>query len=102
MRISDWSSDVCSSDLSHHVIVVLTAVQFEDGVAIFEIVALDKARGLELRQHPVDRCQSDVFIEVDQTTVDVLGGQMTSITAVEHLEDFETRQRHLEAGVTKV
>src|SRR3546814_7523196 len=37
---------------SHHVIVVRTAVQFEDGVATFEIVALDKARGLELRQHP--------------------------------------------------
>src|SRR3546814_16466804 len=63
---------------SHHVIVVRTAVQFEDGVATFEIVALDKARGLELRQHPLDRCQSDVFIEVEQTPVDVLGGQITS------------------------
>src|SRR3546814_20905406 len=54
---------------SNHVIVVRTAVQFEDGVDTFEIVALDKASGLEIRRHPVDRCQSDDLIEVDPKTV---------------------------------
>src|SRR3546814_11970322 len=52
---------------SPHVIVVRTAFPFEDGVATFEIVAQDKARGLEQRTHPVDRFQSSVLMEVEPT-----------------------------------
>src|SRR3546814_1688009 len=38
VRISDWSSDVCSSDLQHHVALAVVGAQFLDGPVSWRIV----------------------------------------------------------------
>src|SRR3546814_2395503 len=54
MRISDWSSDVCSSDLDHHAAIeLLCAGAGGDRVDQLVLVqqALVQARGLAAAQH---------------------------------------------------
>src|SRR3546814_19521380 len=47
MRISDWSSDVCSSDLQFHNNLIGTAVNADDGVQqAAELVQADVDRGI--------------------------------------------------------
>src|SRR3546814_7540005 len=38
VRISDWSSDVCSSDLQHHVALAVVGAQILDGPVSWRIV----------------------------------------------------------------
>ena len=47
---------------ANDVVMVVAAVQFEHGHAVLEMVARHQAGGLELRQHPVDGRQPDVFV----------------------------------------
>src|SRR3546814_3042165 len=51
MRISDWSSDVCSSDLHHHADELLVLVMMVEGEFDQPLQRLDRrqALGVELR-----------------------------------------------------
>ena len=44
------------------VVVVRAGVQFKDGLARLEMVTVQQAGLLELRQHPVNRGQADVHV----------------------------------------
>ncbi len=57
---ADEFDDVPGLD-THHVIVMVAVIEFENRMAALEIVARDKAGRLELSQHPVNRGQADVL-----------------------------------------
>lgn len=44
---------------AQYVIVMIAAVEFENGVAGFEVVPFDKTRGLELGQHAIHGREPD-------------------------------------------
>src|SRR5690606_30948214 len=83
----------------HHVVVVGAAVELVDGLAGLEVVLEHQAGGLELGQHPVDRCQADVLALLQQQAVDVLGGDVPWRGVFEQLKDAQARLGDLQAGV---
>src|SRR5579863_7437001 len=68
-------------------IVMGTLVELEHRHPILEVVAGHEARGLELREHPVNGGKPDVLVRLEQRAVDVLGRQMPRRAALEDLED---------------
>jgi hypothetical protein len=66
-------------------IVVPALVEFEDGLAGFEVVTGEEARLLELRQHAVDRGEADVEAFRKQLAIDVLRGEMADFRRLERL-----------------
>jgi hypothetical protein len=76
---------------AHEVVVVLLVVELEDRLAGLEVVADQKARLLELREHAVDGREADVEAVGEQLPVDVLGGEVADARALEHVDDLEAR-----------
>lgn len=72
------------------VVVMVPAIEFEDGIAAFEMMTLDKPGGLELGQHPVNGGQTNFFPFVKEGLVDLFRGQMTigGGAALEHLQNL--------------
>src|SRR5581483_3617698 len=87
---------------THDMIVMRALIELEDGHAVLEVVPGDEARSFELCQHAIHRRQPDVLVRVEQVAVDVLGGKVTRRTALEDLENFQPRQRYLQAGFAEV
>jgi len=79
-------------------VVVRTFVQLEHRLAGFEVIALQQAGLLKLRQHAIDRGQADIQVVIQQNTVHVLGAQMTHFGIVEDVENLQTGQRRFEAA----
>ncbi|MCY1343684.1 hypothetical protein D9M69_297050 [compost metagenome] len=82
-------------------IVVATVSQLEHGVAAIEVVAHHQARRLELGQDPIDSGQTDIFAGFHQGLVNILRAHVALLGGVEHLEDLDPRQGHLQAGFTQ-
>lgn len=76
---------------AHHVIVVLTIVQFVNGPTTFEIVPGHEARMLELGQHPIHGRKTNLFPRVIQFPVDILGAEVMLGAFLEQPEDFQPR-----------
>src|SRR3546814_5830930 len=56
MRISDWSSDVCSSDLLYQAHYDDLTVSLEETLAAFgDLIAEGKVRAIGLTNHGIDR-----------------------------------------------
>ncbi|MEN9838453.1 MAG: hypothetical protein RLZ79_2121 [Pseudomonadota bacterium] len=55
------------------VIMVRAFVELEDRHTVGEMVSGHETCGLELGQHAIDGCKTDVLTGVDQTTVDIFG-----------------------------
>ena len=87
---------------TNDVIVVRPFVQFEDCRRTLEVMPSDQARGLELRQHPVNGGKADVFVQTQKVFVDILGTHVAPLGASQDFQDFHARQRYFEAGFTKV
>jgi hypothetical protein len=83
---------------AHQVVVVRAGVQLEDGLAGFEVVAVQQAGLLELGQHAVDGGQAHVHIVGQQDLVDVLGGQVAHFAVLENIQDFHAWQRGFQAA----
>ena len=90
--------DVAGLD-ADHVVVMLAVVELEHRVTALEVVAGHQAGGLELRQHTVDRGQTDFLTRIQQVLVNVLGTQVPIRGILEDLKDLQARQRDLEAGL---
>ena len=75
--IIDELDDVSGFD-ADHVIVVIPAVQFKNGMPAFEIVAHDEPQPFKLREHPVDRGQTNIFAGIQKFSIDILRAQMAS------------------------
>lgn len=84
--------------LAHDVIVMGAPIEFEDRLPALEVMALDQTRLDELGQHPIDRGQPDLFVTLEQPSIDILGRHVMRIAGLEHLQDFHPRQGDLEAG----
>ncbi len=80
------------------VIVVAAVVEFEHGMAAFEMVAQHEAGLFELGQHPVHRGEANVIALFQQGLVDVFGAHVTAGRHLEDLQDFHPGQGDLEAG----
>lgn len=87
-----------------HVVVMLAPVEFEYGVAAFEVVALNQTRSFELGQHPVDGGQTDFLTLGNEASVDIFSRKMpfTRFSSFEDFEDLDTWQGDLEARVSYV
>lgn len=84
------------------VIVMRPGVQFEYGHAIGEVMSGDETRRLELGQYPIHRREPDLFAQIDEPTIDVLGRQVPLAVRLEDLEDLDARQRDLESRLAQV
>ena len=80
-------------------VVVPALVQLEHRLAGLEVLAREEPRLLELREHAVNRRETDVDALGDQRLVDVLGRKVADFAGLEELEDLAARQRRLEAAV---
>ncbi len=85
---------------AHHVIVMLAVVEFEYRMSALEIVARHEPGRLELGQHTVNGRQADILPRIEQFLVHVLGAHVALFGVLENLEDFQTRQGDLEAGIS--
>jgi hypothetical protein len=64
-------------------------VQFEDGLAGLEMVAVQQAGLFELGQHAVDGGQAHIHIVGQQDLVDILGGQVAHFAVLENIQNFQ-------------
>ncbi len=87
-------------------VVVMPFIEFEDGLARLEMVALEQAGLLELRENAIDRGQADVHAVTQQMAVNIFGCDVARGTFfgqfVEQIEDLEAGERGLEANVLEV
>src|SRR5690348_11369291 len=82
---------------AHQVVVVPALVELVDRLAALEVVAHEKPRLLELREHAIDRGEPDVGVLVQQLAVHVLGGEVALVAVLEEVQHLEPRHRDLEA-----
>lgn len=54
-------------------IVMRALVELEHRHAVLEVMAGHETCSLELRQHPVDGGETDIFVGVEESAIDVLG-----------------------------
>jgi hypothetical protein len=98
--------DACRNLQADQVVVVLSRVQLEDRLARLEVVPLQQAGLLELRQHAIDRGQADVHAIGQQVAVDVLRRHVARrslvLQLVEEVENLESRIGRLEADILEV
>lgn len=83
---------------AHQMVMMRTFVEFEHGLAGFKVIALQQAGLLELRQHTIDSCQTDVQIVCEQHFVDVFRTQVTHFGVLKNVENLQAGQRGLEAA----
>jgi hypothetical protein len=73
-------------------IVVFAAIEFEHGLAAFEVMTYQQAGLLELGQHAVNGCETGIGAFFREDLVDVLGTQMPHVAFFEELENAQPRQ----------
>ena len=73
------------------VIVVVTLVKFEYGLAAFEMVPDEQSRLFELRQNPVNGSEPDIGPLLQQCLVDVFRREVPHGAFFEELEYAQTR-----------
>src|SRR6185295_19267156 len=80
---------------THDMVMMRPLVQLEDRHAVFEMMARDQARGLELRENAVHRRETNILVRLNEPLVNALGGHVTGRTSLEDFEDLESRPRDL-------
>lgn len=86
---------------THHVIVVVTAIQLKHTVAAIEVLPDHQTGIFKLGEHSIDCRQPDILTRIEQGFVDILGAQMALVGIFQNLQDLNPRQSHLEASFTK-
>jgi hypothetical protein len=61
---------------ANHVIAVLSLIELEYGSPTFEVMPVDEAGILELREHPVNRCKANDLTRFDELAVNVFSRQV--------------------------
>src|SRR6266850_5269502 len=87
---------------AHEMIVMAALVQLEHRLAGLEMMALEDAGLLELREDAVDRREADVQSLVHEDPIDVLGRQVAYLAVLEKLQDSQPRPRGLQAAGLQV
>ena len=83
---------------AHQVIVVLTFIDFVHRLARLKVTSIEQAGLLELGQYAVNRGQADVGAFFKQHAKHVFGRHVALPPELKNLQDFQARQRGLEAG----
>src|SRR5258708_22451680 len=83
-------------------LVMAVMVQLEQRRAGLEMMALEDAGLLELREDAVDSGQPDVQSLGDEDPIDVLGRQVAYLAVFEKLQDSQPRSRRLQAAGLQV
>jgi hypothetical protein len=78
------------------VVMASGALQLEDSLAAFEVVAYQESRLLELREHAVDRREAGIGAFLQERLVYVLCRKMADLALLENLEDAQARQGRFE------
>src|SRR6185437_14285270 len=87
---------------AHEVVVMLPLVQLVDGLARFEMMAHEQSRLLELRQHAVDRRETDIDAVGEEELVDILRRQVADLRPLEQIDDPQARKRGFEPRALEV
>lgn len=87
---------------AHHVVVMLTAVQFINGLPALEVVLFDQTGGLELGQDPVHRGKTDIVTVGQKPSVKVFGAQMMDAIGSEDLQDPDARMGDFQAQFLQI
>ena len=85
---------------ANDVIVMLAAVELENRLTAFEIMARHQTGTFELGEHPVHSGQADFLSPLEQRAVHILGVHVLVGIRFQYFEDFDAWQRDLEARVT--
>ncbi len=83
-------------------VVVRALVQFKNGLAGLEMIPVQQAGLLELRQDAIYRGQADIHVFKQQDSVDIFGAQVAHAAVLENIENFQSWQGRLEAAGFKV
>ena len=87
---------------ANHVVMVLALVEFVNGLAALEMVAVQQPRLFKLQKHPIDRGQANVSTFVEQVPEDVFSRHVTLHATLENFEDFQAGACGLEAAALEV
>lgn len=82
---------------ANEMIMMRSFVQLKDGLAGFEMIAMQQSGLFELGQYAIDGCKADIHILGKQNFVDVFGAHMAHLTVLKNLQDLESRQRRFQA-----
>src|SRR5690625_438183 len=90
-----------------HVIVMITLIQLIAGLlnpagAVVKNMLAHQVGRLKLRQHPVNRGQTDFLALVDQRAVNVIGRHVLLFGGLKKTENLAARVRHLQSGLFQV
>ena len=84
---------------AHQMIVMVAVIEFEYRFARFEMMAHQQASLLELGEHPIYCCQTDIEVLGNQQSIYILSRHMTLIGVFKQVEDFQARGSGLQAHV---
>ena len=87
---------------THDMVVMCALIELEYGHSAFKMMAGNEAGRLELGKDSVHRGEPDIFIRHQELLVDILGAHMTDAVVGQDVEDFQARQRDLEAGIAQI
>src|SRR3546814_6453350 len=96
MRISDWSSDVCSSDLALDALAKLDAREAGDRDRRAGVLGrrLEHLGDLGLAVDDVDLLQQhDLLVELAQAALDHLGDDVLGLRSEEHTSELQSLMR---------
>ncbi len=80
------------------VVMMVALVQFKYGLAGFEMMAFEDASLLELGQYAIDGSQTHIQLFRQQDAINVFGGKVAILGALEKIEDLQARHGDLQAG----
>ena len=81
------------------VVVVLARVKLINRLSRLEVTAQQQTGLLELHEHAVDGCETDVGPFLEQNPVDIFRAQVALLSILEGLQYFQARPRGFEARV---
>ena len=70
---------------AYQMVVVFALVEFVDGAIALKVAARQNARLLKLREHAINRGQTNVKVLRQKLAVDVFGGEVALLTALKKL-----------------
>lgn len=87
---------------AHHMIMVLTGVQFIVSLATFKIMLFHQPGRFKLIEYPVNRCQPDFFPGRYKATIDVVCGHVPVALGFQNLENPLAGMGHFQTGLFEI
>ena len=85
-----------------HVIVMTAAVALKHGLGFFKVVTGNKTGLLKLREHAVDSGQTNFIAGIDQSFIDIFGGEVRVFVLLQNLQYPHPRRSDLKPCVSEL